>query len=82
MQVNVHEAKTHLSKLLERVEDGESVIIARHGKPVAELVPLRAKKPFPFGIAKGSPFTNPNAGDAWWQPMTDQEVEAWIDGKL
>lgn len=39
--VNVHEAKTHLSKLLERVEAGEHITIARAGRPVAELVPLR-----------------------------------------
>lgn len=39
--VNVHEAKTHLSRLLDEVARGESVIIARAGKPVAELVPLR-----------------------------------------
>lgn len=38
--VNVHEAKTHLSRLLERVERGEEVVIARAGKPVAKLVPL------------------------------------------
>jgi len=39
---NVHEAKTHLSRLLQRVEDGEEVIIARAGKPVARLVPMDA----------------------------------------
>lgn len=39
MQVNIHEAKTHLSRLLERVEAGEEVIIARSGKPIAKLVP-------------------------------------------
>jgi len=38
--VNVHEAKTHLSKILERVERGEEVVIARHGKPVARVVPI------------------------------------------
>ena len=37
--VNIHEAKTHLSRLLERVEQGEVVTIARAGKPVADLVP-------------------------------------------
>jgi prevent-host-death family protein len=37
--VNVHEAKTHLSRLLEAVERGEDVVIARAGKPVARLVP-------------------------------------------
>jgi len=40
-QVNVHEAKTHLSKLLEAVERGEEIIIARSGKPVARLCPPR-----------------------------------------
>ncbi|HEV2719812.1 MAG TPA: type II toxin-antitoxin system prevent-host-death family antitoxin [Thermoanaerobaculia bacterium] len=41
-QVNVHEAKTGLSKLLEDVEAGERVVIARAGKPVAVLVPFKA----------------------------------------
>lgn len=39
--VNIHEAKTHLSRLLEAVEAGESVTIARAGKPIADLVPHR-----------------------------------------
>ena len=39
--VNVHKAKTHLSRLLERVEAGEEIVIARAGKPIARLVPLR-----------------------------------------
>lgn len=37
---NIHEAKTHLSRLLERVERGEEVVIARNGEPVARLVPV------------------------------------------
>ena len=40
MEVNIHEAKTHLSRLLERVALGEEVVIAKAGKPVAKLVPL------------------------------------------
>jgi len=44
MEFNVHEAKTHFSKLLAKVEAGEEVIIARAGKPVAKLVPVREKK--------------------------------------
>ena len=39
--VNMHEAKTHLSRLLEQALDGEEIIIARAGKPVARLVPYR-----------------------------------------
>jgi prevent-host-death family protein len=41
--VNVHEAKTHFSKLIERVSRGEEITIARAGKPVAKLVPLPPK---------------------------------------
>lgn len=45
--VNVHEAKTHFSKILQRVIGGEEVLIARSGEPVAKLVPLprRRRKP-------------------------------------
>lgn len=42
--VNIHEAKTHLSKLLERVHAGEEIILAKSGKPYARLVPLEDKK--------------------------------------
>ena len=78
MQVNVHEAKTQLSRLLELVEEGESVIIARHGHPVAELVPAR-RQGFPFGIAREQPLVPP--GDDWWRPMSDEEAEEWIEDR-
>lgn len=39
MKVNVHEAKTHFSQLLTRVQEGEEIIIAKAGKPVARLIP-------------------------------------------
>lgn len=42
--VNVHEAKTHLSRLLDRVAAGEEVIIARAGTPVARLVPVEQER--------------------------------------
>ena len=42
-QVGMHEAKTNLSKLVERAEAGEDIVIARNGKPVARLVPLAAR---------------------------------------
>ena len=42
-QVNVYEAKTHLSQLLERVEAGEEIIIGRAGRPVARLVPYHSQ---------------------------------------
>ena len=42
VNVNIHEAKTHLSRLLERVAAGERVVISKAGKPVADLVPHQA----------------------------------------
>jgi prevent-host-death family protein len=78
MQVNVHEAKTQLSRLLELVEQGEEITIARHGKPVAQLVPT-ARTGFPMGVA-GKDSLVPG-GDAWWQPMTDEEAAEWSRGQ-
>jgi prevent-host-death family protein len=42
--VNMHDAKTHLSRLVERVEAGEEITIARAGRPVARLVPIRPRR--------------------------------------
>jgi prevent-host-death family protein len=64
--VNVHEAKTHLSRLLERVERGEEVVIARAGKPVAKLVPIEPKKTRGFlGKYKGQIWL----ADDWDEPL-------------
>jgi prevent-host-death family protein len=43
-EINIHEAKTHLSKILRRVAAGEEIVIARAGKPVARLVPVAEPK--------------------------------------
>lgn len=52
--VNIHQAKTQLSRLIERVCAGEEIIIARGGKPVARLAPLqRSAKPRTPGLLKG-----------------------------
>lgn len=79
MQVNVQEAKSQLSRLLKLVEDGETVIIARHGQAVAELTPVRKTTGFPFDIARERPLVPP--GDDWWQPMRDTDVDDWIEGR-
>jgi prevent-host-death family protein len=42
-QYNVHEAKTHFSRILQQVETGEEVVISRAGEPIAKVVPLRSK---------------------------------------
>ena len=75
--VNVHEAKTHFSKLLARVEKGEEVVIARSGKPIARLVPGGVESPAPiFGSDRGS-FAVPEDFDS---PLPD-EVLAGFEGR-
>lgn len=64
MEVNIHEAKTHLSRLLEKVALGEEVIIAKAGRPIAKLVPVKnPAKNRPLGTAKGD-FEVPDDFDA------------------
>lgn len=70
-QVNIHEAKTHLSRLLERVRDGEEVVIAKAGKPVARLVAIdrRPARRIP-GMDKGKVIIHPDFDDPIpeWDP--------------
>lgn len=49
MQFNIHDAKTHFSKLVAAVERGETVTICRNGRPVIACVPVPPVTPFPFG---------------------------------
>jgi prevent-host-death family protein len=53
MEVSVHEAKTHLSRLLRRIASGEEVTISRSGTPVARLVPIREKPIRQLGLDVG-----------------------------
>jgi prevent-host-death family protein len=69
--VNVHEAKTHLSRLLERAHAGEQVVIAKNGRPYARLVPLAPPERRRPGLLKGT------VGDSFFEPLPDSELEAW-----
>lgn len=69
--VNVHEAKTQLSKLLERAHAGEEVIIAKGGKPYARLCPLESPRPRQPGFIKGT------LGSGFFEPHPSDELEAW-----
>jgi prevent-host-death family protein len=67
-QINIHEAKTHLSKLIQEAVNGEEVIIAKSNKPMVKLVPLhQEKKQRKLGLAKGK-ITMSNDFDA---PLDD-----------
>ena len=73
--VNVHEAKTHLSRLLERAHAGEEIILAKAGKPYARLVPLHTEKPRRQpGRLKGV------ITDAFFEPLSGAELRVWEQG--
>jgi prevent-host-death family protein len=62
--VNIHAAKTHLSRLIERVEAGEEITLARAGKPVAKLVPYATRRqPRRPGLWKGRVVIDPGFDD-------------------
>ena len=73
MQASVHEAKTNLSKLLEKVSKGERVIITRHGIPAAELIPAR-----PSHVKLGSlkDVVSPPP-DGFFEDLDEEELRAW-----
>ena len=75
--VNIHEAKTQLSKLLAKVESGEEIIIARSGKPIARLCALASNKKQPKrkpGFAKG--LLPDSVVEKLFDPALDQEIES------
>jgi prevent-host-death family protein len=63
VEVNIHQAKTHFSKLLQRVTAGEEVIISKAGKPVAKIVPVAGRARRRFGMDRGV-FEVPDDFDA------------------
>ncbi len=71
--VNIHEAKTHLSALLDRVLAGEEVVIARAGRPIARLSPIEGLGPRTPGALKGK-F---RLTDAFFEPLPDDELAGW-----
>ena len=75
VSVTVHQAKTHLSRLLERVERGEEVVIARGRTPVARLVPIArgSRGGRRFGALRGKVFV----GKKFFQPLPADELERW-----
>ena len=77
MNVSVHAAKTQLSKLLDLVEDGEEIVIQRHGRAVAQLVPVRQPRRSALGAMRGE-F---QMVEGWERALTDEEAEAFWGGR-
>jgi prevent-host-death family protein len=73
-RVNIHEAKTHLSRLIERAAGGEEIVIARAGQPVARLTAIPEQSPERrFGVMKGRAVVD----DRFFEPLPEEELAAW-----
>lgn len=72
--VNIHEAKTQLSRLIAEVEAGEDIVLARSGKPVARLTRITSAPPARrFGAMRG----RARIDDAFFDPLPESEISAW-----
>jgi prevent-host-death family protein len=71
VQFNVQEAKTRLSQILAQTEQGEDVVIARDGRPIARLVLVGDPPPRPVGFVPGT------LSDSFFEPLPDDELERW-----
>jgi prevent-host-death family protein len=69
-QYNIHEAKTQLSRIIERVEQGAEVLISRSGKPVAMVVPLRTARRTGRGTLAGQLYRSPD----WDSDVTNAAI--------
>ncbi len=79
MEVNIHEAKTHFSRLLQRVAAGEEVTIARAGVPVARLVAVERKQSVrPLGFARGQVWV----ADDFDAPLPDKLLRSFYGETL
>ena len=79
-QINIHQAKTQLSKLVEEAAQGEEIIIAKAGKPIARLVALDQPSSMPRkpGALKGKILISDNFDE----PMSQEELAEWQDSSL
>jgi prevent-host-death family protein len=81
MPYTVHQAKTHLSRLLKEAEAGQEVVVTRGKKPVAKIVPIHENLPSPVPFRYIGAFAGKiSFDDSVFDPMTDEElVEAGFD---
>ena len=75
MEVNIHDAKTQLSRLIQRALAGEDVTIAKAGTPLVRLIPIGVNQPV-LGSARGTI----TMAEGWDDPMTGAEIEKLFGG--
>ena len=80
VKVSVADAKNKLPELIKAAENGQRITICRRGKPVADLVgTVKSEKKKPrFDTLKGKVIIR---DPDWWKPMTDEEVDAFLEGR-
>jgi prevent-host-death family protein len=79
---SVAEAKRRLSEILERISQGEEILLTRRGKPIARLLPaVPTDLPSILGAGRHDPNINHDgiARDDWWQPLPDDETKSWYE---
>lgn len=78
IKLNIHEAKTHLSRYLARLEEGERIILCRRNEPIGEIRPLRksVNEPRPIGLGKGR-FRVP---DSFFDPLPEDVLVQFEGG--
>ena len=79
--VNVHQAKTHLSRLIDDAHAGETIVLAKAGKPWARLMPLAPPVPqrIPGRLRSRGPLSQP---DLLLEPMDSSELDSWENSEL
>ncbi len=75
--VNIHAAKTQLSKLVDRAHEGEEIILAKAGKPYARLVPLAPGGPREFGFLAGQVELGEEFAYEAMRPLAPEELVGW-----
>jgi prevent-host-death family protein len=80
VSVNVHDAKTQFSKLLERAHGGEEIILAKAGKPYARMMPIEAQPKLPPRTPGGLKIKGDIPDSVWFDPLPEDELAAW-EGK-
>ncbi len=75
IKLNIHEAKTHLSKYLAKLKAGERIVLCKHNHPIAQITPLpqTPDRPRPIGLAKGR-FTVPRS---FFDPLPEELLRAF-----
>jgi len=74
IQVNIHQAKTQLSKIIEQACRGEEVVIAKAGVPVVRLTPIPAQS---AGRCFGAMRGRATVDDRFFEPLPEDELDAW-----